>query len=310
MLRLTAVALLIAVVIGCGSFRVHKPVSLPPGSLVPWMNRPAPAYKEQPPPSPSPYPTNAAACTAASLLVTAGRQGAAAGNELQQFIFTNSGSFPCLLAGNPVVTATDPQGKRVTLTSGSGTFFGPVWPANIRAGGAGELDFGTAGGCGTQQSVPYSSLSFQMPGGGRIDSSLSLFVGSCGLSSSGLGLPPPQITVPSPAPGSVQTLTAGLELPQSVARGHELAYVVVLTNSSTADVELSSCPSYTENLGSLTRSYWLNCDSVGQIAAGASYRFEMKLAVPLSAPTGAYKFSWRINDPSGPFCGSSISLIT
>ena len=41
-----------------------------------------------------------------------------------------------------------------------------------------------------------------------------------------------------------------------------------------------------------------------------THRFEMKLAVPLSAPTGAYKFSWRINDPSGPFCGSSISLIT
>lgn len=289
--------------------------SLAPG-VVAWVNRPAPAYSPSPQPSPTPYPTSAAPCLASQLRGAAGPQGAATGNELEGFAFTNVSRTTCLLSGRPRVTGINAAGRRVALPLNPGqTFFGPLLPADIAPGAKGFLYFGTGNACGSgadqQRTSQYFALWFDLPGGGRVQSSLTLAAGSCGLVMDDLGLPAPVLPLSTPSPGSPGTLDAHVDLPFSVALGQTLHYTVTLHNSSGVPVSLSPCPSYTETLGypnNRAEAFWLNCDQVTVIRPGGQVVYAMELQVPSNAVIGFSKFSWQLNDPDGPSAGGGLNV--
>ncbi len=117
---------------------------------------------------------------------------------------------------------------------------------------------------------------------------------------------------PAPAPGPLRTLRASLAAPRATARGAVLAYRVTLANPSATPIALSPCPSYTQVLGAGTaavqRTLLLNCRAVAAIAGGAALTYEMRIAVPASAATGATKLSWELEVPGGPVLGTAISV--
>jgi hypothetical protein len=288
-----------------------KPAPTPtvtPG-IVAWVDRPAPAYS--PPPEVSPYPTTAPRCLASQLRPSAGPSGVGLGSSLEGITLTNVGST-CLLGGRPVVTGLNAAGQRVTLSPRDGTYFGPLLPADIPQGAHGYIYFGTASACADQQtSTEYRAVAFDLPSGGRLSTQLTLRAGSCGLTMDNMGLPPVYSTRPSPQPGSPVTLNARAVLPAAVRAGETLRYTVTLYNPTATDVSLTNCPSYTETLGypnNRSLSFVLNCDRVTVIPSGATVVYAMELKVPADAATGTTKFSWRLNDPDGPFAGSFLTI--
>ncbi len=295
-----------------------KPTPTPiltPG-VVTWVNRPAPAYSPPPQPSPTPYPTSATPCLASQLGVSTGPSGAAAGNDLEGFAFTNVSRTTCLLGGRPRVTAINAAGRRVALPLSPGqTFFGPLLPADIAPGSQGFLYFGTGSACGSgaeqQTNTQYRALWFDLPSGGRLQSTLTLFAGSCGLVMDNLGLPAPVLPASTPSPGSPGTLDAHVDLPSTVAVGQTLRYTVSLHNPSDVPVSLKPCPSYTETLYASYPwpSFWLNCDQVTVIPPGGQVVYAMELKVPSGAVTGASKFSWQLGSPYGPSAGGGLTVL-
>jgi hypothetical protein len=291
-----------------------KPAPTPPitPGVVAWVDRPAPAYT--PAAAVSPYPTNAPRCLASQLRASAGPSGAAAGNQLEGITLTNVGPT-CLLGGRPVVTGLNAAGQRVTLSPRPDSYFGPLQPADISQGAHGYIYLGTASACGSgaeqSTSTEYRALAFDLPSGGRLSSQLTLWVGSCGFTMDNMGLPAPASPQTSPQPASPVTLNARALLPAAVRAGDTLRYTVTLSNPTATDVSLKNCPSYTETLGypnNRSLSFMLNCDRVTVIPSGANVVYAMELKVPADAATGPTKFSWRLNDPDGPFVGGFLTI--
>jgi hypothetical protein len=290
--------------------------SLAPG-VVAWVNRPAPSYSPPPQPGPTPYPTNAAWCLASQLSVSTGPSGAATGHQLQGFAFTNVSHATCLLSGRPRVTGINPTGRRVALPLNPGqTFFGPLLPGDIAPGEKGFLFFATGSACGSgaqqQTRTQYRGLWFDLPGGGRLQSALTLTAGSCGLTMDDLGLFAHDVPIPTPAPGTPGTLEAHIDLPQSVRAGQTLRYTITLHNSTSVPVSLSPCPSYTETLGypnNQAVTFWLNCDQVTAIPPGGQVVYAMQLRVPSDAITDVSKFGWQLNGPDGPYAGGTLTVL-
>jgi hypothetical protein len=118
--------------------------------IVPWVNRPAPAY-----PFPAPrqtrlvYATSAPPCRPGQLRATGAATGAATGNVVERFTFTNVSRRTCLLRGFPTISGVGPGGTRRTLhprRSPSGTFFGQLTPADLSPGRHVLLDLATEDG--------------------------------------------------------------------------------------------------------------------------------------------------------------------
>jgi hypothetical protein len=86
-------------------------------------------------------------------------------------------------------------------------------------------------------------------------------------------------------------LTAGIELTEPARPGQPLHYIVVLTNPTGSDIELTPCPTYQERLnakgGPVVEEHVLNCAAVGAIASGQSVRFAMVIEVPASLPASS-----------------------
>jgi hypothetical protein len=281
-------------------------------AIVAWVDRPAPVYN--PLPQASPYPTSAARCLDGQLRASAGPTGAGLGNQLQGITLTNVGPT-CLLDGRPVVTGLNAAGQRVTLLPRPNTYFGPLLPADISQGAHGYIYFGTANACGSgaeqQTSTEYRALAFDLPSGGRLNTQLTLTVGSCGLTMDNMGLPAPASTPTSLQAGSLSMLTVRIDLPATVRAGDTLRYTVVLSNPTVTAVSLSSCPSYTEALGypnNQNMSFMLNCDQVTVIPAGKKVVYAMEFKVAADAVTGPTKFSWQLNDTDGPFAGGVLTI--
>ena len=117
------------------------------------------------------------------------------GNRLEEVVFTNIGSRPCLLRGYPTITAATPAGRRIVHARRGGTYFGRLVPAVLQPGGHGFLDFGTANGtdCPGRKTliVRYSDLVFTLPHGGRVRGRGVSIIEHCSLSISALGRPEP-----------------------------------------------------------------------------------------------------------------------
>lgn len=288
---------------GCGSGRA---------GVVSWVNRPLPLY-DTPSPKLIRYPTTAPLCRAAALRVSRGHDGAAAGNDSEPFLFTNTGSLTCLLRGYPTVTAETSTGSRVTLHPRHGTFFGPFVAADLAPGHHVFLDFGTSSGCegGDKPIVRYLDLRFTLPQGGTVAAGKASFWRQCGLDMSGFGLPARYGPLPA-RPGALGTLRAAIHVPARLRAGaKELDFAVTLANPTAKTVRLAPCPGYTIGFYtpslSVHRSYALDCDSVHAIPARGHVVFAIRLALPRPLPPDPVaKLGWSLDTPNGPFAGRGL----
>jgi hypothetical protein len=124
-------------------------------------------------------------CRASQLQVNQGRRAVGLGNLLEELVFTNVGTKPCLLGGYPGITA---DGRPVPARKG-GTYFGRLVPAALQPGSRGYLDFGTADDTDCPigpSTVHYRDLAFRLPRGGRLRSQVAI-TEHCSLSISELG---------------------------------------------------------------------------------------------------------------------------
>jgi hypothetical protein len=281
---------------------------------VPWLNRPVPLYVA-PEPKLVRYPTSARACRGRQLRVSQGRGGVGLGNRLERFVFTNTGTLPCLLRGYPIITGVTSDGiRRAARPERGGTYFGQLVPADMAPGGRTFLDLATSTGCagGARPGTNYTQVVFGLPAGGSIRAGHVSITDVCGLSMSEFGLTQRHATTPRAAAGTAGTLSLQLELPATVRVGSLLRYTVTLVNSTKTSVTLRPCPSYTQGLyanGAVVhRSLALNCDSVGVIPAHHRVRYAIQLSVPRRATPGTGKVGWGLDTPTGPFAGRVITV--
>ena len=283
---------------------------------VSWVDRPISTY-EPPASTPLPYPTSASPCKASQLRAGPGLPNGGAGHAVLQVGFDNVGTVSCLLGGRPKVTGVVPSGIRVALPIKSGsTFIGPLLPADIAPGARGYLNLGNVSTCDSPAtSMSYRNLSFEMPGGGVLNTDTVFNAGPCGIVMDNLGLPPRP--APMPTPGPLAGLDVRLSLPDSVQAGSVLRYVVIVTNRTGNAVQLSPCPGYTEQLASFPpegdmrvtqASYALNCDAVTTIGAHTQVRYSMELQIPLDVSPGRGRLSWTLNESGGPLTTGAINI--
>ena len=100
--------------------------------------------------------------------------------------------------------------------------------------------------------------------------------------------------------GKIFTVAGGPG-PLHGVRGGVLRYAVRLRNESRTTVRFANCPLIAEELaprGSV-EAHQLNCaGGARRVAPGGSIRFEMRLRIPVSAPTGVNGLFWVL-DPLG-----------
>jgi hypothetical protein len=278
--------------------------------VVAWVNRPLPLYRA-PDPTPISYPTTAPLCRARRLRVSRGPRGAATGHVLEELVFRNAGSRPCLLRGYPTISVESPTGGRTVLDPHYGTFFVPLVPANVRPGRRAFLEIETDDLCdlGRHPIVRYRDLSVRLPWGGTVDAGNVSIEKQCGLSISEFGLP--ERYGPVRVPGTAGTLRAEVHLASRLRVGlTDIRYTVTLRNPTARAVRLRSCPGYTESVYSgriaVRRSFRLNCETVHVIRAHGVVRYAMRLILlrPLRAVSA--KFGWSLDTPNGPFVGKAL----
>jgi hypothetical protein len=296
------------VLVGAGCGATHSPSR----AVVAWVDRPLPPYVI-PEAKLIRYPTSAPPCRAGQLRVRQGRSGVGLGNELEELVFTNVGTRPCLLRGYPKVAGETPAGRREELhAQRGGTYFGRLVPSKLPPGGHVFLDFATSRGCdlGRKPAVHYRHLVFTLRQGGSVRGRVTI-TKVCGLSTTGFGLPERYAEFRA-APETAGTLNARLRLPRGVRAGTTLRYSVILSNPTSTAVVFHRCPGYTEGLyapGVVSRgSFALNCDSVSSIPAHRHVRYAMKLKVSRRTPAGLAKLGWNVNTPTGPFAGGVVRV--
>jgi hypothetical protein len=310
-------ALLAAIASGCGG-SAEKPSSASAAVVVPWIDRPAPAY-HAPALRVLPYSTKAPPCRAGQLTVRQRRTAVGLGNVLERFAFLNLGNTRCLLRGFPRVTGVTAKGVHRSVParrSPDGTYFGTLVPADIAPGERGFLDFATGQGCRnpSRSARRYRALVFALPaGGGLVSAPQSSLVIMCGfLRMSQLGLLAPQPTAPTPEPGTPDTLTVGAAMPAEARAGTTLRFVVTLANPTAGAVRLVTCPRYNEGIytisGRVSRWYSLNCEGVRSIAAHARVSYAMALPIPTNVPAGFAKFWWALGTPNKPLHGGVVTI--
>ncbi|HEY7046686.1 MAG TPA: DUF4232 domain-containing protein [Jatrophihabitantaceae bacterium] len=267
--------------------------------------------------------TTAAAppCRAAQLKVLGGgfQFAAALSGGTGTVTLRNAGPRACRLTGRPdvrVVGAVPAPRQRQLPLPAQPPEFPAVAPADtaleaVPPGGAVTLGVDWRNWCvprTTRTPVPPKALRLTLPGGsGTLDAGYNA-VPSCDTAGadSTVGVRPFQ---PAPLaatpPWSATFLQASVvslsgSAPVTAARGDTARFAVQLHNPSTAPVSFPRCPLVVEMLAPAGRpeAHQLNCGAAGQIPAGGSLRFEMRILVPADAPTGANGLFWEL-DPTG-----------
>jgi hypothetical protein len=241
-------------------------------------------------------------CRAADLDTAAGLSGAFQGLATQELTLRDRAADSCFLAGAPqVVLINSGAGSRIS----SGPF--AAKRLDLASGSEASLVVGTPTGCpGSAQPIVATSVRLTLPAGDAMAVRGTLIHTECGA---------PTVVefgaadmLPAAPPGPLGSLSATLDAPQTVARGATLTYHVTFVNQAAVPVALSPCPSYTEVLGAAQQTLLLNCQAAASIAANAAVTYEMKLAVPASAPPGDTKLTWNLEVPDGPVAGTVITV--
>jgi hypothetical protein len=313
MRRLPCCLVLVLAAAACGSGRpaaAARPATPAVAGIVPWVNRPAPAYTFRAPGQTRlVYATSAPPCRPGQLRATGAVTGAATGNVVERFTFTNVSRRTCLLRGFPTISGVGPSGARRSLhprPSPGGTFFGQLTPADLSPGRHVLLDLATEDvTCSPMYPPVYRDLHFGLPGGGTLRSRARLTRFCDGWTMSHFGLPASEPYVPPRPAGSVSTLRVRMWSPgvTHTRPGATVRFVVVLSNPTHTTVRLDPCPSYTLGIYAIgfvrRRSYLLNCGPVTAIRPGQHVRYAMRLAIPDGGRLhGVAKFAWQLDTPA------------
>lgn len=266
------------------------------------------------PPEPSSADYQPQPCAASSLAAFSGTWGAAAGSSYANLIVLNAGSFDCLLPTSPTLELRDAHGA---LLAASTPWADPPATVVLPPGWTAAAVMTFADWCTAPPALPLAlDLVVGSPPALRVVQSdadaAAIPLPGCG---SAPATPPPVFgyALPFSVPGMpfappadpVDTLpmTVVLSALPTTAPGAVLDYTVTLTNISPVDKPLplaALCPSYVERLflpgggASLDTTRLLNCQRAGTLAAGASVTFEMRLTIPLSAPSGTAGITWQL----------------
>lgn len=281
------------------------PATTAPAGVVPWVDRPAPAYTPEPTPTPS---ARYRSCTANQLTGRDGGGGAAA-TFLRTLLLTNDSGQPCTLAGRPrAVVGVRADGSNRTFPSTGGTAaFNLITPANLRPGQSARTVLSYSGTCHLAPGPVYTSALIELAGGGDVPVSFRAanqsypgpLAPGCRVFASAFGVPAP----PSPeATSPLDVLAATTHLPATFAAGTTEPYTVSLHNPTGRRVALRPCPSYQEfayPLGgggggpafTLAR-YYLDCRAAPDIPAHGTVTFAARLTVPKAL--GPAKFGWLL----------------
>jgi Protein of unknown function (DUF4232) len=234
------------------------------------------------------------------------------GNIKLPVMFTNRSATTCVLVGYPTLAGITAAGPVVALDVQHGSYFGDPGPASNIAPNATAVVFigWCLGNQMEQPAQPYRQLRIGLPSGGAVDIAASGFGVGCD-SVTDFGVPALQQPPPPDPPAS--PLVAHIDAPPSMRPGKTLDYTVTITNPTDTAYLLQPCPAYTEFVGSGSQTwvatvdnYYLNCDTVHEIAAHSSVAYEMRLAVPLDQPpTSSPKFGWYIQ---GIGTGASVQI--
>lgn len=93
-------------------------------------------------------------------------------------------------------------------------------------------------------------------------------------------------------------------------RGQSARYGVRLHNGSRTTVRFQPCPMLVQVLepAGTPEAHQLNCAAAGPLRPGASVTFEMRIAVPASAPVGKNGLFWEL-DPTGAQGPEAVSAL-
>lgn len=288
----------------CGA--VREPAAPTPvrSAAVPWIS--TPGQPLQGPVSQSADPP----CTPGSLTLSGGPPGLLNESLIEDLALTNVSKTGCALTGPPTVTWRLAAGA--TIETVGGAFASTT--VNLTPSESAIFDVGPPNRCPSYNPAAEklaSPVDVTLPSGGILTVSgaapLDL---QCGrpavVEFAGDSSPAP----PTSGEGALQvTMTAAA----TMSAGGTYQYVVTLTNPTNATVSLVPCPSYTEGMtgssGLLnSRTYVLNCGTVGQLGPGASARFAMQYAIPPTIPKGPIKVWWWLQVSGGQLGGRLVEV--
>jgi hypothetical protein len=267
-----------------GPLRQPQPVSpSPSASAIPWRDAPSVDY---PQPSWSPRP-DATPCRATDLTFDGVRSGAAMGTTSTSVRFHNDGPARCTLAGHPILLGRkNGTGAIGTVPTSAQTMMAPEpdqVPATIDPGEAGQVMIETHGGClDGRAETTYDSLRLRLPdGAGDLTVPRMSINATCGVGLTVWHRPPASANPLD----QLARLTVTIDVPDRIAVGAPLDFVVTLHNDTAADIPLDPCPNYLIFLQAPIKlgngSHQLNCQ-VSTVPAGGEVRFAMHLDLPNS----------------------------
>jgi hypothetical protein len=296
----------------CGS--VHTSSTTQKTTVIPWIDA-IPGLSAA---TPSPVVgAGTRSCGTSDLRITFdGGQGLGFGQLTATISFVNTSDTGCVLQGVPGFAllnaqgntiVTNPSGYRITdrsdpvLMAARGdsrqAYVPFAWPG---------IDQTTGGGpCPSAETATAIRLELPNHGGPFTLSTahatlLPVVIAPChGSIAVGAfqAAAPSADTTPAPYPFSYR-----VDVPASVRAGDNLSYTVTITNIGQTPAAFSDpCPTYHEDLYPIDAQagplpgkhlYFLNCQPIRRIAAGASVTFAMILEVPAMAIPGKYTLIW------------------
>jgi hypothetical protein len=87
-------------------------------------------------------------------------------------------------------------------------------------------------------------------------------------------------------------LTVTMTAPAQVQRGQTFTYEVSVLNTYESPFRLTSCPVYYQKLRERVTWYRLNCAGLSGFPPHRPVVFQMRMDVPVTAPTGSTPLSW------------------
>jgi len=150
----------------------------------------------------------------------------------------------------------------------------------------------------------YHHLVVSLPGGGQ-----TVVNGALDLSCGGISVDPLGVRQP-PFHAWYSPLMIGVSIPASVNAGGTLTYVVTLTNPTASPARINRCPGYIETATgkgiNIVQTKALNCDRVGEIPASGQVRYQMRMHIPNTTPSGAAVVTWTLDAPESPIGGAKL----
>lgn len=325
-MKAVVAALATVLVAACGSAPAPATSKSATTSSVPWLPlAPTHQYIAAPAVTPPPLPPGTPECKAGQLEGESMGEAGAAGNVNMPLQVRNRSATACYVHGYPDVTVLDAAGRvlaRGAGLQGRGTYFEdgpdvpvllpprtpglpaptmPISPRNVKGQAfmnlswydcpplpkASHLALDLSDGSG-RLVIPFALQAYYSDacGNGQVQTP-SVFRSPFG--ATGIPWPPTPDTIP---------VTTKISAPPSVKRGTTLVYFVSIRDDGQRDYELQPCPDYVEFLAGIKNgpSYQLNCAPVGNIAAGRSVSFEMRLPISVGQPTGTTHVNWGLED--------------